>query len=126
MSSPTIITHFRALTDDELLHLAADLESPLVRELASRLDAALGEVESSLNLSDETEEKIRTLLGLAKPKPGDVIVVDTSIEEMVDSLCDKTQELMSAVEEHMAAFPVPNPRIKCPGCLHTFIHKDTK
>ena len=51
MTTP-VVTQYSYMTDDELIHMASYLPSPLVRELVERLDDALGEVPAAI--TDDT------------------------------------------------------------------------
>lgn len=105
-------TKFGHLTDDELLQLVSNLESPLVKELAQRLDNALDKVFYAINVSTDTIEGIRNTL---EKKPSD----SDSLESMINDLLDKYEEVSKTfklVSDKTSA----GLEIDCPGCLHTF------
>lgn len=105
-------TKFGHLADDELLHLVSNLESPLVKELAQRLDNALDKVFYAINVSTDTIENIRSTLEKKQTE-------SPSLEEMVNDLLDKYEEL-SKTFKMVADKTSAGLQIDCPGCLHTF------
>ena len=92
MTTP-VVTQYSYMTDDELIHMASYLPSPLVRELVERLDDALGEVPAAI--TDDTWAKVDAMLGVSHEDVG-------NIDSILNALCKV------------------KPEIKCPGCLHEF------